>query len=376
MPHDWEAEGLLKGVRGKAREARRRLLDELAQDGVSLEELRRAVEEDRLALLPVERVLEQGEGRYTAAEVAERSGLEHDFLLRNLQALGVPIPDPEEPAFTDADVEAAKRQKAFCDAGLPPEKLIEASRVIGISMAQVAAASRELVGDVMVRPGDTERDVGLRFAAAARHLAPMTGEALEYAFNLHLREQIRNEVIDRTQLASGGLPDEQEISVCFADLVGFTSLGEQLAPEELGRVTGRLTEMAGEVARAPVRLVKMIGDAAMLVSPRETDALLEAALELIDMSEGEEEFPLLRAGVAQGNAVGRAGDWYGRPVNLASRITGVAYAGSVLCAEEVFERAGDGYRWSDAGRKRLRGIDGTVHLYRCRPEGAEEGDPD
>ena len=81
-----------------AREARRELLEELAADGVPLEDLRKAVEEDRLALLPVERVLE-GEGRrYTAAEVAERAGADEEVLRRNRLALGLPDPGPDELA--------------------------------------------------------------------------------------------------------------------------------------------------------------------------------------------------------------------------------------------------------------------------------------
>ncbi|MGA6949198.1 MAG: adenylate cyclase regulatory domain-containing protein, partial [Solirubrobacterales bacterium] len=67
---DFEAEGLLDGLSGKAREARLGLLEDLAEDGVPLEELKRAVEEDRLVLLPVERVFEEGTERYTAQEIA------------------------------------------------------------------------------------------------------------------------------------------------------------------------------------------------------------------------------------------------------------------------------------------------------------------
>ena len=78
MAIDFEGEGLLKGTRGKAREARSELLEELAADGVPLEDLRRAVEEDRLALLPVERVLEGEGARYTAAEVAEEVGVDQE----------------------------------------------------------------------------------------------------------------------------------------------------------------------------------------------------------------------------------------------------------------------------------------------------------
>ena len=59
---------------GKAREARLALLEELADQGVSLEELKRAVEEHRLVLLPVERVFDEGADRYTAAEMAETVG--------------------------------------------------------------------------------------------------------------------------------------------------------------------------------------------------------------------------------------------------------------------------------------------------------------
>ena len=45
----------------------------------------------------------------------------------------------------------------------------------------------------------------------------------------------------------------------------------------------------------------------------------------------------------------RAGDWYGRPVNLASRVTSIARPGSVLTTREVRDAVGDGYRWSPAG---------------------------
>jgi adenylate cyclase len=79
----------------------------------------------------------------------------------------------------------------------------------------------------------------------------------------------------------------------------------------------------------------------------------------------------LRAGVARGPALARGGDWYGRPVNLASRITGIAYPGSVLVSEEVKESSSNGHRWSFAGERRLKGIDGRVKLWRVRGEEGE-----
>lgn len=366
MAIDFEAEGLLEGLDGRERDARRRLLEELAAEGVPLEELKRAVAEDRLSLLPVERVL-AGEGpRYTAVEVAERAGVEVELLERQRRALGLSVPARDERVFDDQDVEAAERIRAFLDAGLPEHGMFDVTRVVGMGMAQIAAATRELLADALLRPGDTERDVGLRYAEAARNLGPMIGPLLEHVFYLHQREQVRNEVVGEAERAAGRLPGSAEIAVCFADLVGFTRLGELLATEELGAVTGRLSELAGEVAQPPVRLVKLLGDAAMLVSP-DTDRLLDAALSLVEEAEeGGEEFPLLRAGVARGMALPRGGDWYGRPVNVASRITAIAYPGSVLCGPDVRETAGEGYRWSSAGSRRLKGIREPLRLYRAR----------
>jgi adenylate cyclase len=333
---------------------------------VPLADLRRAVEEDRLALLPVERVLEGDGGRYTAAEVAGRAGVPEDLLHRNRLALGLPDPGRDQPAFTDEDVEAAMRIAALREAGLPDEGILEVSRVIGLAMAQVAAASRALVAESTLAEGGNELEVGRRLAEGAQELVPMMGPVLEYVLNLHLREIVRTDVIGRAEIRAGRLPGSQEVTACFADMVGFTKLGEELPPEELGALTGRLGELASEVADPPVRLVKMIGDAAMLVSS-DPDALLNAALDLVARSEDEGQgFPSLRAGLARGPALARAGDWYGRPINLASRITAIAYPGSVLVSEEVHDAAQDGFRWSLAGQRRLKGIEGRVRLYRVR----------
>ena len=93
-------------------------------------------------------------------------------------------------------------------------------------------------------------------------------------------------------------------------------------------MTGRLFELASEAARPPVRLVKMIGDAAMFAS-RDSVPLMDAVVDLVDAA-GDEEIPPLKAGVARGPALGRGGDWYGRPVNLAARITSFARPDSVV----------------------------------------------
>jgi hypothetical protein len=75
---DFQREGLLEDLDANEREARLDLLRQLAERGVGLDELKRAVEQDRLALLPIELVL-RDQRNYTFREYAEMSGLGERF---------------------------------------------------------------------------------------------------------------------------------------------------------------------------------------------------------------------------------------------------------------------------------------------------------
>ena len=361
---DFEAEGLLDGVTDDcARRARLDLLRQLEQEGFTLEELRRAAAEDRLALLPLEQVLE-GEGpRYTEDEVAAEACIDLEFLREARRALGAPRPLRGERSLTHEDLELARAARRLLDGGLSREAFLELARVLSQAMANVAAALTSAFGEALLRPGDTERDVGLRYAESMRQLGPLAGPTLEHMLNLRLREQIRQAVVGQAELRTGRLPGAQRIAVGFVDIVGFTSLGERVAPDELGAVVTRFERRVEAVAEAPVRLVKTIGDAAMLTSPV-ADALVDAALDLVEGSEGDDG--RLRAGLAAGEALPRAGDWYGRPVNMASRLTAFARRGTVVAAREVRETAGDGFTWSFAGKRRFKGVRGEVDVYRVR----------
>lgn len=363
---DFEAEGLLDELDGEAHEARRSLLERLSSEGVTLKELHEAVAAGRLTLLPVERAIAGDGPRYTPREIAALSGVELPLLERFSAALGIPYPGPDEREATVAQLEAARRINAFRDAGLPEEGMLQVARTIGMGTARIAEANRELVIRTLTQPGDTERDLALRLAAAAEHMLPLVGATIVDAFQLHMLEQVRRDVIGTADLVSGELGGTADVAVCFADLVEFTKLGEEVAAEQLGLVAGRLDEMATAVAESPVRLVKTIGDAAMLVSA-DAEAMLRAALRLVEAAEQEgEEFPSLRAGVAYGPAIGQAGDYYGRPVNLASRITSVARPGSVLVDTATREAAGEGFAYTFIGERRLKGIETRVKLFRAR----------
>jgi adenylate cyclase len=110
-----------------------------------------------------------------------------------------------------------------------------------------------------------------------------------------------------------------------------------------------------------VRLIKLIGDAAMLVAP-EPEPLVAAVRELVERA-GDDGLPPLRAGLAGTEALNHGGDWYGAPVNLASRITGTAAPGEILADDRVAATTAAAFRWAPVGARRLRGIEAPVGLY-------------
>jgi adenylate cyclase len=359
---DFEAAGLLGELEGAERQARRQLLEQLYADGVELEELRAAIAEHRLPLVPVDRVLG---GRLSAREIERRTGVPQALVLRIRRLSGLPAASPDDAVFGDEDIAMAQSTKLFLDAGISEDTLALTTRVLGEGMSRLAATITATFAEAFLRPGDNEADVALRFAELTEQLTPALAPVLIAAFKAHLRESVGRGMLRRAEITSGRLAGEQEVAVCFADVVGFTRLGGQLDGGELGVVAGRLGELANQVAESPVRLVKTIGDAAMLVS-QDTAALVAAALALVTAME-EAELPALRAGLACGTAQIQAGDYYGHPVNIASRVTGLARPGSVLCTTEVRDAAADAFTWSSAGRHRLKGVQGAVALHRAHP---------
>ena len=362
MIADFEREGLLDGLEEPERSSRVNLLGQLVNAGVGVAELRQAVDEDRLALLPIQQLLNRN-ARYTLREYADLTGLSEDFLRRDYPALGLPAPQSEDRWFTEDQVAAGRMLKLVMDAGVPEDRVIELARTVGRASAVTAEALLQMIAEVFLHPGDTELDLGLRLVALAETLMPAVRPLIGNVVELHMRHLISSEVIDRTTRVTGLLPGSREVTVAFADLVGYTRLGEALSIQHIGDIANRFANLAADVAEPPVRLVKLIGDAAMLVS-YETAPLLNATSRLIAAVDEQEGFPPLRAGVARGVAFRHAGDWYGRPINLASRVTGVAPSRSVIATQDVCEVSGEGFRCERWKQVTLKGIDAPVVLYR------------
>lgn len=373
MGIDFAAEGLLDGLEGDDRATRLELLEQLSADGISLDELRAATRDGRLLFVGAERMI-SGIPRYSTRQVSERAGVSPEFVMALRRANGLPVPDIDAVVCSEADIDGALLARRFQEAGVSEEQQLAVVRVLGRGLAQAAEVMRATVLELALEPGASEAQLARRIAAQVEGFMPLIGPMLEQMARLHLRHMVRTEAISAAERADGMLPGAREVTVAFADLVGFTRLGEEVDAGELGRVAQRLVGLTVEHLRGQVRLVKTIGDAAMLVSP-DAPTLLEVALDLVDAADAEgEDFPQLRIGVASGAALSRAGDWYGRPVNIASRITTIARPGSVLATRAVRDASGNGYRWSSAGARSLKGVDEPVRLYRVRRARGEDAE--
>jgi adenylate cyclase len=371
-PTDWAAEGLLEGLDEGGRRARIALLDELAGDGVTVDELRLAVDEGRLAAMPALMLL-GGPPRFSARAAADQAGRDLDFVLAVRRANGVTVVDPDAPMLSEADMTVGEIALGALASGVSVEQILETSRVMGHATRQIAEQMGAVLFELSYRPGLDEYELAGRMKRQLAQLQPLIAGVVEASMRIHLRETVSSAAANRP--TGDEVPGTRLMAVAFADLVGFTRLGEQLAVDELERVANRLSMLVTDVVDPPVRFVKTIGDAAMLVSP-EPPALLEALLDLIAAADDQgEDFPQLRAGMTFGPVLTRGGDWFGRPVNLASRITTIARAGSVLATGDVRDASGDApVRWSSAGSRRVRGVPEPVALYRARPAADETED--
>jgi adenylate cyclase len=250
---------------------------------------------------------------------------------------------------------------------LSREQVIAVTRVLGHGLAQTAEAMRQVVLEAVIQPGATELQLAQAYEGLVQQVGPLLGPLCDDVLRVQLRHTLETEAVSVAERAAGTVPGARNITVAFADLVGFTRLGEAVPPEELENLASRLSNLAHDIVSPPVRFIKTIGDAVMLVS---TDpvALLRTVLELLEAAEKYDDFPQLRTGLASGCAVSRAGDWFGSPVNVASRVTGVARPGTVLVYESVREAIGstDGFSWSFAGSRHLKGVKGEVKLFRAR----------
>jgi class 3 adenylate cyclase len=174
----------------------------------------------------------------------------------------------------------------------------------------------------------------------------------------------------------------EDVSVLFADIVGFTTMSTQVTPTALVELLNRLFSGFDELCdRHGVEKIKTIGDAYMAVGgvpePRagHLEALARVGLEMhaIVQSIGGERGLAMRAGIHVGTAVaGVIGmrkftyDVWGDTVNTASRLEHHGVAGRLHASDTVFERLGDKFRFEPRGVIELKGR-GPMSTYYLLP---------
>ncbi|HEU5363612.1 MAG TPA: adenylate/guanylate cyclase domain-containing protein [Gaiellaceae bacterium] len=175
----------------------------------------------------------------------------------------------------------------------------------------------------------------------------------------------------------------RDVSVLFADLVGFTAFVERETPTGAAAVLDAYWSVAAPLLsrRFGGDVEKFIGDAIMATfnsrgdQPDHAVRAARAALELRGQAERlaaeHPEWPRLRIGVNSGEAVQRevggaghvAYPLVGDTVNTGARLESLAPPGGILIGRATFERLPDGAVVEERPGLRMKGKTGIVDAY-------------
>ena len=347
----------------------------LLELGCSNEEIDRAVADDVVDLLVVDRMLVPSDHRMTQTQVSEKTDIPVEDARRFWRALGFLDVGDDEPAFTDMDIEAVEIFQAMVAKGLVDiDSAVQMARVIGSSMARIAEAETAPgTTPMLMASGDSIIDAD-HFARQAGTSLPAMGRLLEYVWRRHLQAATRRAMLVRARGAGEGI--SPMMAVGFADMVGFTMLSQHLGDEELAAVVSRFEELAHDtVVVLGGRVVKMIGDEVMFVVQTAANAA-QIGLSLSEAYAGDELLSDVRVALAMGPVLVQDGDFYGPVVNLASRLVGVANPGTVLISDEFRNALGgeDDHEFQTRAlrTRNLKDI-GRVQVWKLTRAGSEPG---
>lgn len=349
-----------------------RLSRKIAEFGVDEQALESAAAEgpDGIRLLVARHMTFPGARRYTANDVYAESGVDPENARALWKAMGFPIVPDDEPAFTDADIEALRiATTLFERADMDTTIILQQARSMGQATARIAASHQDVIAGLVVDESATrEAEAALSLAEEA---LPALDRLLVYMYRRHLAAATEQRLLIAPS-KEGGVA----MSIGFADLSGFTALSRELDVREIAALVDRFNaETSDIVTQAGGRVVKTIGDEVMFAT-HEPASAATIAVGLIGSVSGVDGLPLLKVGVASGIVIAREGDIFGSPVNLANRLVATAVPESVLVDEATRDAlAGDPrFRFSALGRRTLKGI-GSVHPFRLRAAESEPAGP-
>lgn len=164
-----------------------------------------------------------------------------------------------------------------------------------------------------------------------------------------------------------------EATFGFVDLAGFSALTEVHGDEEAVHLLDRFERIAIESLGPDDRLVKMIGDAAMICFAGPHDAVVGTE-RLIATCMKAPSFPMPRVGLHHGPARERGGDFIGNTVNVAARVASQAAGGQTLATATVAAAARRvGLGVVDLGCFDFRNISERVELFELEMYEASDG---
>ncbi len=356
--------------------AQARVVVRLRERGHSLEELRRAVREGRLAFGYVEDLLPEPGRTHAPAEASAETGLEEALIERLMSLLGTPT--ALERRLTDQDIEAMKTMAGVLDSGFPLVALLQLTRVYAQSIRKIAEAEVRLfhiyVHEPLIREGVPALEMAEQMEGLVRGLLPMSTPLMEYIHKRYLRFYIEQDVIGHMEAELGGARQLGRIQMafCFVDLTGFTRYTEEEGDEEALDMVERFVEAVEATLPSEAVIVKTIGDEVMIVSP-DPETLTEWAVGFLALFPDR---PQPRVGIHWGRAVYRDGDYFGGDVNLAHRVVNRALGGEVLTTAAVVDAVGEtGYLdFAPIGEVELPGFPAPVDLFVARARSVEDAD--
>jgi adenylate cyclase len=342
--------------------------------GIELGQLAVAISQRRMSFEYADRIYPEaspGSG-LTLADLAARLGPSGALLPDLYLALGLPRPDPDRP-LTEDD---ARLIPAFLEAWsmgvASSDTVLRAARLLGDSARRASEGWVDLFLEAIAPPPE-ERDESSLDELAPRLFDPAMriSRLLEPAMTWLLRHHMERaldaanvEAMERALEARGLRPRRtaDPPAVVFADLSGFTRLTEEHGDEAAVGFAAGLSREASRVAGDHRgRLVKQLGDGVMLAFQHVGDALGAAfALRRTATAAG---LPALHTGIAAGPVVERDGDYFGRTVNLASRLSGVAGPDEIVADTTTVEHA-VGIRATALGAHELKGLRQPIPVFR------------
>ena len=369
----WQASGMLGRQSGdqldRAAFDRAALIDLALRSGADETALARAAVNGNLVWAAMESVLTAG-GPMTGAQAADAAGVDIASIEAVWRSLGLPTGGLGAAGFDRRDVQALRTLQALGTV-FSSEDRAEVASVIGRAMAEVSSAMVDVVARRLAEPlleaGGTETDVVVRLAAMRDLLVPTLAPLLEVALERHLEAAIRSELSVRMEELVEPGAGHRILSVGFADLVGFTSASERMSAAEVRSLAAALHHVAeAATTQNGGRIVKGLGDAIMFTAPSPQQAAA-CALAIVDGVEADSSLPPVRIGVSHGPVLPGYADYFGRTVNLASRLCTAAGPGEVLLHvdDSVADRVDLAGIPADAATTSvggLKGIDGEVRV--------------